>query len=144
MPSMRLNFHTAKTIYQPIELLWEIVRDFHKMSWCSSVVSHCVPDGTIPGDQVGAVRILNDGFQEIVKEIDDGRHVLRYAIENGPTPFEYGNISGFIAEISMTTVLDGCTSVECSANWNASNHDGVKFCETYFVGLLEDLNNALD
>ncbi len=141
MPSTRFVFNTAITINHPLEKVWNTISNFHDMSWCPNVVTSCVSVGDINGKRAGAVRILNDEFREILKEINVNNHVIRYAIENGPAPIS--EVSGFVSEIKLIPVGSGGTQVQWSAFWNASNNEAVSFCETMFVGMMNDLKETM-
>ena len=141
MPSTKLNCHTAITINQPIDKVWDTINDFHDLSWCPNVVSSCDALGDIPGDKTGAVRVFNENIQEILKERNDDDHVIRYAVEKGPAPIS--EVFGFVGEIKLNPVMDGVTQVQWSANWNANNRDAIKFCTETYVAMLEDLRETM-
>ena len=132
------------TVNQSIDRVWNTINNFHDMSWCPNVITSCVPGGDASGDEVGAKRVLNDAFHETLIEANADDHVIRYSIDNGPSPVSPEDVSNFVGVIKLSAADDGATLVEWSSSWESDGEDAVEFCQGIYVALLGDLENTLN
>ena len=51
--------HQTINIEAPVQHVWAAMRNFHNTQWSKNVITECKPVGDVPGDQVGAQRLLN-------------------------------------------------------------------------------------
>lgn len=63
-------------IEQSIDTVWEIIKDFHDMSWASDVITSVAKVGDKSGYELGAKRIINDAFHETLIEKDSDYHTF--------------------------------------------------------------------
>jgi len=69
------KIHHSIEIETAVDRVWQTVRDFHHMKWAPNVISDLQVVGDGPGDQVGAVRVLNGAFRETLLDREDIRVV---------------------------------------------------------------------
>lgn len=92
------------------------------------------------GTGIGAKRILNQAFHETLIDIDHENHVLKYSIDDGPSPVSKDEVSNYYGVVRLTPTDDGNgTHVEWSSSWEADTEDAVTFCHKIYVGLMEEL-----
>jgi len=129
----------SKTINAPIGAVWEKLNDFHDLSWAIKILPSCEKIGDMSGTQVGAKRILNGAFHETLTEVDPANHLLKYSIDDGPSPVSKEEVSNYIGIINLSTSVDGGTLVEWSSSWDANSEEAVEFCHGIYVALLNEL-----
>ncbi len=128
----------STTVNAPVDKVWETIRDFHDMSWTTSVITDCKPDGDLKGDQVGAKRVLNDSFHETLRELNDVNHIIRYSIDDAPPPVS--ETSGYLGFVRVHPVTDSNTSyVVWSSKWQGKDEETAEFCSPIYVAMLGDL-----
>ena len=128
----------STTVNAAADKVWATVRDFHDMSWATSIVTECKPVGDKRGDQVGAKRVLNDAFHETLLEVSEIDHSIRYSIDDGPVPV--GDADEYIGLLRVFPVTDSNTSyVEWSSNWHGKDAETAEFCSPLYVAMLSDL-----
>jgi len=133
----------------PAEDVWQLLRDFHDMSWAPGVIESCEAVGDADGDQPGAKRILNDAFHETLQNIDDQARVIKYSIDDGPSPVSKDEVHDYVGRIDIRPVTHGhkegaSTFVEWSSRWEAATEDAEEFCQTIYVSLLRSLQQHFD
>lgn len=64
--------YNSTVIDVPIEEVWEMIKDFHQLSWGDEVITKVDIVGEVSGTEVGAKRILNEAFHETLLSVDDG------------------------------------------------------------------------
>jgi hypothetical protein len=127
----------------PIETVWERVKDFHDLSWASSVITKCVDSGDKKGTEVGAKRILNGVFYETLIEHDGSTHTVRYTIDDGPAPVSKGEVNNYVGCLHLLPVTkNNTTFVEWSSSWEADTNEAVYFCHNIYVALLDEMASA--
>ena len=99
-------------VNQSIQTVWDAIKDFHDMSWSANVITKCDPVGAKPGNEPGAQRVLNDAFHETLIEVNGDNHLIRYSIDNGPSPVSPDDVSNYVGEIRLTSEGDNTTLVE--------------------------------
>lgn len=128
----------------PVPEVWKHLRDFHDLSWAPDIVTQVDKVGPVPGDQVGAKRILNKAFHETLVEIDHKKHSLRYAIDDGPSPVSRNEVSNYYGVIKLSPIENGTrTHVEWTSSWNSKVDDAVEFCHGIYSALLDQLAKAV-
>ena len=134
--------YQSTVVQAPINEVWARLRNFHDLSWASSVVENCEAVGDKPADQLGAQRVLNGVFHETLKELNDIDHVVRYSIDDGPAPVSKDDVKNYIGVIRACPVTDiDSTFVEWSSSWEANDEAAQEFCHNIYVALLSDLKN---
>jgi len=129
-----------KDIDAPVAEVWSRFSNFHDLSWAPNVITDTEKAGEIDGGEVGAKRVLNGAFHETLVEIDHDRHVLRYAIDDGPSPVSREEVSDYYGVVKLAPVAGGDkTRVEWSSSWQADAEDAVEFCQGIYVALLDEL-----
>ncbi len=127
----------------PIDAVWAKFNNFHDMSWSKNVVTKLEKVGDIDGSTVGAKRILNDAFHETLRELNASDHVVKYSIDDGPSPVSKDEVSNYVVIVKLSPAKgeDG-TLVEWSSSWESTEDAAVDFCQGIYVALLGDLKDA--
>ncbi len=129
------------TVNASIEEVWNVIRPFHKLDWAPEVISSVEPINSIQDGVVGAKRLVNGVFPETLKEIDDECFLIRYSIEDGPSPISSQDVSEYMDTIQLRrTEKEGVTKIEWSSSWTADNDSAVEFTQGIYKAFL----NALD
>jgi hypothetical protein len=96
--------------------------------------------GDIDGGTPGARRILNNAFHETLIDINNDEHVLRYSIDDGPSPVSKAEVDNYVGVVSLKPSEDGSgTLVEWNSSWESKADDAVEFCHGIYVALLGEL-----
>jgi hypothetical protein len=132
-------------INAPADRVWETLRNFHDMSWCPSVITGVDPVGDVPGDQVGAERVLNGAFHEALRELSDEEHTFAYNITDGPSPISQSEISDYWGRVVIRPITQGSgTFVEWSSSWEKNDQAAYDFLHPIYCALLDDLKQSLE
>jgi hypothetical protein len=132
--------HQSKDIEAPISEVWAKFNNFHHLSWAPNVITNVEKVGSIDGGKVGAKRIINNAFHETLVEIDHDRHMLRYSIDDGPSPVSKEEVSNYYGIVTLSpTEKNNRTLVEWSSSWESNAEDVVEFCHGIYVALLNEL-----
>ena len=124
----------------PITAVWTRLSNFHDFSWAPNVITHVEQVGDRAGNEVGAKRILNQVFHETLIEIDTDQHLLRYTIDDGPTPVSPQEVSNYVGSIKLVPDPQSSgTRVEWTSTWESKSEDAVEFCHGIYVALLDAL-----
>lgn len=124
----------------PIQDVWARIYDFHDFSWAPNVITRVDKIGNAKGGDVGAKRILNNVFHETLVEIDHDKYMLKYSIDDGPSPVSREEVSSYYGVVKLSTIDEGSgTHVEWSSSWESNVEDAVEFCHGIYVALLNDL-----
>lgn len=129
----------STTLNAPIDQVWQVIRDFHNMSWGKGVITSCVPVGETPGNKVGAQRILNGAFHETLHSISDEDCCIVYSIDDGPEPVSSESVSNYQGTIQLRPITDsGQTYCEWVSTYETDDDDLVAgFCNPIYAALLE-------
>ncbi len=101
--------------------------------------------GDAPGDQVGAVRVLNSAFHETLLEFDDEMLSFTYSIDDGPSPVSQSDVGSYVGRVQVRPVTEGeGTFVEWSSSWRKDNEPTYEFCHNIYVALLRDMKQHLE
>ncbi len=132
--------HQTKDIDAPISEVWAKINNFHDLSWAPNVITKVEKVGGRDGGEVGAKRILNNAFHETLVEIDHDKHMLKYSIDDGPSPVSKEDVSNYYGVVKLSPASDGNgTHVEWSSSWESNVEDAVEFCHGIYVALLNEL-----
>ena len=139
------NTYQSIVIDVSVERAWNAIRNFHDMSWAPNVFTTVEAVGDIPGNQVGAVRLLNGAFHETLLELNDEDHTFSYSIDDGPSPVSKDEVSNYVGHVSVQPVAEGGgTLVEWSSTWEQNDEAVYEFCHGVYVAALEDMKRSLE
>ena len=130
-------------VNKPLESVWQSIRNFHDLSWSQNVVASCEAVGDISGTEPGAKRVLNGAIHETLMELNDADHIIRYTITEGPSPISSGEVSNYLAVMTLTAQGDD-TVVTWAASWDANDDSAMEFCQGVYVALLNDMAASLN
>lgn len=137
--------HQSKVIHATIDNVWTKISNFHEFSWAPNVITDVEKVGDLDGNSLGAKRILNHAFQETLIETDSEHHVIRYSIDDGPSPISKDEVSNYIGTITLTEDIKGKgTLVEWDSEWDTKSGDATEFCHNIYVALLDDLSDSFE
>ena len=92
---------------------------------------------------MGAERILNNAFRETLIEIDHEKYMLKYFIDDGPSPVSKKEVSDYYGVVKLLPEKYGNrTYVEWSSSWQSNVEDAVEFCHGIYVALLNELADS--
>lgn len=132
--------HQYVDIDASISEVWTKFNNFHDLSWAPNVITNVDKVGSTGGGEVGAKRILNNAFHETLVEIDPDKHMLKYSIDDGPSPVSKEEISNYYGVVKLSPTDKGSgTHVEWSSSWDSNVEDAVEFCHGIYVALLNEL-----
>ncbi len=124
----------------PIAKVWNIIKDFHNMSWASNIIENCEAVGDHSGTEVGAKRILNGAFHETLLELNEHEHRIRYSIDDGPSPVSANEVKNYIGQVQLKSIsLNDATFMEWSSAWESTSEEARDFCHQIYVALLRAL-----
>ncbi|MDG1858144.1 MAG: SRPBCC family protein, partial [Emcibacteraceae bacterium] len=137
-----MGCYQSIVINQPIDKVWDTIKDFHDLSWAVGVVEQVEVVGDKSGSEVGAGRILNGVFHETLLEVDDEECVFVYSIDNGPEML--ADAKGYRGAVQLSPITQGSgTFVEWSSSWR-NDVDGVaEFCDPIYQALLNAMAKHL-
>jgi len=135
----------SKDVNASISDVWTKFNNFHYLSWAPNVITSVDKVGDIDGGTVGAKRILNNAFHETLVEINPDEYMLKYSIDDGPSPVSKEEVSNYygVVKLSPATGGDG-THVEWSSSWESNVEDAVEFCHGIYVALLNELARSVE
>lgn len=135
--------YNSTVIDATVDKVWEMINNFHELSWGDKVVTKVDVVGDIPGTEVGAKRILNDAFHETLLSIDSGGFSFSYSIDDGPGPVSKDSVSNYVGRVSLSPVTDsGKTFIEWVSTYESDSDSAVgDFCNPIYAGLLSSLNS---
>jgi len=132
-----------KEIDEPIDEVWNRIKNFHDFSWAPDVITSLDVVGDVDGESVGAKRVLNGAFCETLIELDHNAHLIKYSIDDGPTPVSKDEVFGYRGTIKLTPVDNGeKTHIEWSSAWDSNKSDAVSFCSNIYTALLNQLDES--
>lgn len=129
----------------PADDVWELLRDFHDLSWAPDVVESSEALGDARPDEPGARRRLNGVFEETLLELSDLDRRLRYSIDDGPSPVSSDEVSHYVGTVRVHPVTDtGSSFVEWSSRWDGGAGEAAEFCHGIYVALLGSLEEHFE
>lgn len=127
-------------INAPADKVWAAFQNFHDMSGFPNVIESVENSGDIPGDQIGAKRILNGVFHETLLYFNAEERILRYSIDDGPEATSKDNVKGYVGQVQVFSVTaDNSTFVLWTSKWESSGGGVTEFCDPVYQALLTDL-----
>ena len=127
------------------ERVWHTIRDFYHMKWAQNVITDLQVVGEGPGDQIGAVRILNGAFRETLLELSDENRTFAYSIDDGPSPLSKSEVKNYVGRVKVSPAGEnGRTLVEWSSTWEDNDEAVYEFCHGMYVALLDELKKSLE
>ena len=137
------NCYNKVEIEAPINKVWELVKDFHDMSWAPGVITSLEVVGDKKGNEVGAKRILNEAFHETLTKLDHDNYTFSYSIDDGPGPVAEDAVKNYIGVVKLAESSNG-TSMEWNSSFESVNeNDVVEFCNPIYRALMSALNETL-
>lgn len=111
MPSVT----TSDVIAAPLDVVWDVVRDFNGHDRWHPVVAQSQIEGRAPADKVGCVRAFRLASGEELREqlltLSDAETMFRYCLIDTPIP-----LFNYIAELRLIPVTADDT---CFIHWTA-------------------------
>ncbi|MCA9140101.1 MAG: SRPBCC family protein [Planctomycetales bacterium] len=135
--------YNSIVINAPIDQVWNEVRDFHHLDWGRPFITSLKVVGDVPGDQVGAKRVLNGAFEETLQELDESRYRLSYSIDDGPEPVSSSSVTSYIGAIRLLPITaDDTTFVQWTSQFQSDDPQLVAdFCNPIYAALLASLRD---
>lgn len=135
--------YNSVVVDAPIDEVWDAIRDFHKLDWGQPFITSVTAVGDVPGDQIGAKRVLNGAFEETLRELDDHKRRLTYSIDDGPEPVSESSVSNYIGAIELLPVTaDNTTFVQWTSAYESDDPQLVAdFCNSIYAALLACLRD---
>ena len=130
-------------INAPITTVWQIMANFHDMSWAEGVITSLVNVGQLSGTELGAQRVLNDAFHETLVSLDTKAYTFSYSIDDGPGPLAKSAVDNYLGTVKLSKTSTG-TLVEWSSSFTSKNENEVtEFCDQIYIALLGALKKSL-
>ena len=135
--------YNSTVVDASIEKVWEMMKDFHKVSWGDKVITKIDIVGEVPGTEAGAKRILNEAFHETLLSVDSKNFSFTYSIDDGPGPVSKDSVSNYVGKVSLYPITDsGKTFVEWISTYESDSDSAVgDFCNPVYAGLLSSLKS---
>ncbi|HSM17658.1 MAG TPA: SRPBCC family protein [Gemmatimonadales bacterium] len=129
----------------PADRVWKGIRNFHDVSWCPNAITKVEQVGDMPGDHVGAKRVLNGAFHETLQELKDEGRTFAYSITDGPSPVSKAEVSNYVGRVTVRPITQGGgTFVEWSSSWEKNDQAAHDFCHTIYCALLSEMKQSLE
>ncbi len=138
-----MGCYNSVVINAPAEEVWDVLKDFHELSWSKNVVEKVEIVGNKSSNEIGAKRVINDAFQETLLAIDNDAKKFQYSIDDGPGPVSKDNVQGYVGEVTVFSVSENNSSfVLWTTEWKSSGEGGVaEMCNPIYHALLQDLKS---
>ncbi len=138
-----MGCYNSAVINAPSSKVFNLLKDFHDLSWSKNVVSKVDKIGDKRHYEIGAKRILNDAFHETLRSIDNDNMKFTYSIDDGPGPVSKENVSGYLGQVTVIPITENNTSVVVwTSKWASEKEGGVAdFCNPIYHALLQDLKS---
>jgi len=135
--------YNSVVIDASVDKVWQIINNFHDLSWGDKVVTKVDIVGDVSGTKVGAKRILNGAFHETLLSIDNDNLSFTYSIDDGPDPVAKEAVTNYVGRVSLSPVTDsGKTFIEWVSTYESDDDGAVgDFCNPIYAGLLESLKS---
>jgi len=136
-----MGCYNSIVIDAPAENVWDVLRNFHELSWARNVITKVEIVGDKPFFEVGAKRILNGNFYETLLAFDNHAKKYSYSIDDGPGVVSKDNVKGYVGELTVFPVTENnSTFVLWTSKWDSEKEKGVaEFCNPLYEALLQDL-----
>jgi len=138
-----MGCYNSIVIDAPAEKVWDVLRNFHDLSWGRNVIAKVDIVGDKPFYEIGAKRIINDVFYETLLSFDNHGKKFSYSIDDGPGVVSKNNVVGYVAELNVFPVTETNSSfVLWTSKWELEKEVGVaEFCNPLYKALLQDLKS---
>lgn len=124
--------------------VWNVISDFHNMSWADNIIHSLQKVGDKTAMEVGAKRILNDVFHETLIKFDAENQSFSYRIDDGPGPVASDAVKNYVGVVKVSNQHSMCL-VEWSSTYDSPNNDEVAdFCNPIYQGLLHALKKTCE
>lgn len=135
--------YNSTVVNGSIDKVWEMIKDFHQVSWGDKVVTKVDAVGSVPGTEAGAKRILNEAFHETLLSVDSKNFSFTYSIDDGPGPVSKDAVSNYVGKVSLYPITDsGKTFIEWVSTYESDSASAVAdFCNPIYAGLLSSLES---
>ncbi len=136
-----MGCYNSIVIDAPADKVWDVLKNFHDLSWSKNVITKVDTVGEKASNEVGAKRILNDAFHETLRSVDEQLKKFTYSIDDGPAVVSKDNVEGYLGEVTVFSVSNNDTSfVLWTSDWASAKEGGVaEFCNPIYHALLQDL-----
>jgi len=140
-----MGCYNSIVIEAPAEKVWDVLRNFHELSWARNVVTKVEIVGDKPFYEVGAKRIVNGTFYETLLTFDNHEKKFSYSIDDGPGAASKDNIFGYVGELTILPVTENNSSfVLWTTTWELEKNEGVaEFLNPLYKALLQDLKTYI-
>lgn len=138
-----MGCYNSIVINTPADEVWDVLKNFHDLSWSKNVVAKVEIVGDKSSDEIGAQRILNDAFHETLLSFNNDAKKFTYRIDDGPEAVSKDNVEGYVGEVTVFSVSENNSSfVLWTSKWESTKEDGIaEFCNPIYHGLLQDLKS---
>lgn len=137
------NCNNKIEVDQPIDIVWETIKDFHDMSWASDAITSVTKVGSKSGHDPGAKRIINGAFHETLIEIHPDNYTFSYSIDDGPRPVSSSVVEKYVGVVKLSKYGSG-TLVEWNLVFTSENDiEVVEFCTPIYSACLHSLKEHL-
>ena len=134
-------------IASPIEQVWQILNNFHDLSWAPEVVTSVTKVGDKKADELGAQRILNNVFYDTLIALNPKEFTFSYSIDDGPGPISKTAVTNYVGVVKLTklNISSGAgTLVEWGSSFDSADENHVAdFCNPIYGALLASLKKHL-
>ena len=136
-----MGCYNSVVIDAPADKVWDVLKNFHDLSWSKNVITKVDVVGDKSSDEIGARRILNDAFHETLRSVNEDGKSFTYSIDDGPAVLSKDVLEGYLGEVSVLPVsADNSSFVLWTSKWASSKDGGVAdFCNPIYHALLQDL-----
>ena len=138
--------YNSTVINAQSDKVWNLLRDFHDMSWAKGVIPQVDTVGDLPADQPGAKRILNEVFHETLVELNDDEKYFVYSIDDSPGPIAKETVSNYLGKARVAPITaTGASFVEWSSSYISEDDSAVgEFCDPIYYALLQTLKETCE
>ena len=135
--------YNSVVVNAPCEKVWEVLRNFHDLSWGKDVITSVKRVGDLKADQVGAKRILNGLFHETLLALNDHDRTLMYRIDDGPGAVAKDAVRNYIGAVRVSPITENNTTfVEWQSTYDSADDAAVgELCNPIYQALLKALKN---
>ena len=140
-----MGCYNSIVIEAPAEKVWDVLRNFHELSWARNIITKVEIVGDKPFFEVGAKRIVNDSFYETLLSFDNHAKKFSYSIDDGPGVASKDNLIGYVGELTVFPVTENNSSfVLWTTKWEFEKNEGVaEFLNPLYEALLLDLKTYI-
>ncbi|MGZ2371415.1 SRPBCC family protein [Ancylomarina sp. YFZ004] len=141
-----MGCYNSIVIEAPAEKVWDVLRNFHELSWARNIITKVEIVGNKPFFEVGAKRIVNDSFYESLLSFDNHAKKFSYSIDDGPGVASKDNLIGYVGELTVFPVTENNSSfVLWTTTWELEKKEGVaEFLNPLYKALLQDLKSSIE